>query len=94
VADATDQAKAAATAAGVTLGAIIDMQVSAPYFAYPMEASAVGSGTVASSGSGVEVPIGSAIGYASGGSAPGAPPIPTPYPIQTFASVTITWSIG
>jgi hypothetical protein len=93
VADATDQAKSAAKAAGITLGAIIDMQVSAPYFAYPMEGVAAGSG-VASSGSAVEVPPSGGIGYATGGSSPGAPPIPTRIPVQTFASVTITWAIG
>ena len=93
VADATDQAKSAAKAAGITLGAIIGMQVSAPYFAYPMDGLATGSG-VASSGPAMEIPASGGIGYASAGSAPGAPPIPTRIPVQTFASVTITWAIG
>ena len=94
VADATDQAEVAAKAAGITLGAIIDMQVSAPYFApYPMEASAVGSGVVGKTGVGMAVPVGDP-GYVSGGSAPGAPPFPTQVPVETFASVTITWSIA
>ena len=48
VKDATAQADAAAGAAGITLGAIIDMQVSAmPYYAYPM--MGVASGTSGSS---------------------------------------------
>ena len=94
VADATDQAKTAANAAGITLGAIIDMQVSSPYFAYPMGVSSSGSEAVASSGSGTAVPVGGALGFPSSGSAPGAPMLPAPAQVQTFASVTITWSIG
>jgi uncharacterized protein YggE len=54
VQDATDQASAAADAAGIQLGAIIDMQVSAtPYF-YPMMGTASGTspGSPASGSSG------------------------------------------
>ena len=44
VKDATAQANAAADAAGIQLGAIIDMQVSVmPYYAYPMMGAASGS---------------------------------------------------
>lgn len=44
VKDATAQANAAAEAAGIQLGAIIDMQVSVmPYYAYPMMGAASGS---------------------------------------------------
>ncbi|HET7929761.1 MAG TPA: SIMPL domain-containing protein, partial [Actinomycetota bacterium] len=37
VADATDQARAAADAAGIQLGAVLDLQVSAMAAVYPME---------------------------------------------------------
>jgi Protein of unknown function (DUF541) len=44
VKDATAQANAAADAAGIQLGSIIDMQVSVmPYYAYPMMGAASGS---------------------------------------------------
>ncbi len=45
VQDATSQAHAAADAAGITLGAIIDMQVSATPYYYPMMGVASGSGS-------------------------------------------------
>ena len=44
VADATDQAKVAAAAAGLTLGKIVSLQVSSSYFGYA-DGIAVGSGT-------------------------------------------------
>jgi Protein of unknown function (DUF541) len=37
VGDATDQAQAVAGAAGITLGAPVDLQISSPPFVYPME---------------------------------------------------------
>ena len=78
VKDATEQANAAADAAGIHLGAIIDMQVSAmPYYNYPMGAADVGS--VSSSG-------------APGGTSPKTPPTPDPY--LGSVSVTVTWSLG
>jgi Protein of unknown function (DUF541) len=87
VADATDQAKAAAGAAGVSLGRILDLQVSAPPYAYPLGMEASGSAVSppaegSSGGSGVGCPESS------------CPPIAMPVRVESFASVTITWSIG
>jgi hypothetical protein len=77
--DATAQANAAADAAGITLGAIIDMQVSAMpyYYAYPMMGTATGvsGSSPGSSGSG------------------GMEPAPVD-PYFGSVSVTITWSLG
>lgn len=53
VKDATDQANAAADAAGITLGPIVDLQVSAIPFAYPMMGAAAGS-SPGSPGTGAE----------------------------------------
>jgi uncharacterized protein YggE len=53
VKDATDQANAAADAAGITLGPIVDLQISAIPFAYPMMGGAAGS-SPGSSGTGAE----------------------------------------
>lgn len=88
VADATDQAKTAAGAAGLSLGRILDLQVSAPPYAYPMGMEASGSGVSppaegSSGGSGVACPASSP-----------CPPIAMPVRVESFASVTITWSIG
>ena len=88
VVDATDQAKAAAGAAGLSLGRILDLQVSAPPYAYPMGMEASGSGVSppadgSSVGSGVACPESSP-----------CPPIAMPVRVESFASVTITWSIG
>ncbi len=88
VADATDQAKAAADAAGLSLGRILDLQVSAPPYAYPLGMEASGSGVSppadgSSVGSGVACPESSP-----------CPPIAMPVRVESFASVTITWSIG
>ena len=90
VADATDQAKAAASAAGVTLGKIVDMQVSTSPFAVPVYAGG------SSSGAGVAPPsdpVGSTtcIGIACPNNAECACPA---MPVQQSASVTITWAIG
>ncbi len=86
VADATDQAKAAADAAGLQLGAVIDLEVSAMPVIYPMEG-------IASAGTGIAA--GSAVGSTGAGSAPGStgPGVP---PDQYLGSVTvtITWAIS
>jgi len=52
VKDATDQANAAAEAAGITLGPIVDLQISAIPFAYPMIGAAGSS--PGSTGTGAE----------------------------------------
>lgn len=117
IADATEQAKVAAAAAGLTLGKIVDMQVSAPYFAYA-GGIAVSNGMATASGSAKGAPIppstgmetGMATGVASSGSgssggsvgiSPDCPAgascpviMPNPMPVETFASVTITWAIS
>ena len=95
VADATDQANAAAHAAGITLGSIVDMQVSAPPYPYAIPAvGAAGaepgsSGSVSSGSSGTSV----ASGPMCPMSAPCAP-VGIMLPYQVDASVTITWSIA
>lgn len=85
VADASDQAHAAADAAGIHLGAVLDMQVSAMAVVYPMEGtvrpdSGIAVGSTGSSGAGTE----------PGASGTGA--IPDRY--LGSATVTITWAIG
>jgi Protein of unknown function (DUF541) len=86
VADATDQAQAAADAAGIHLGAVLDMQVSAMAVVYPME------GTV-SPDSGVAV---GSTGSLGAGSEPGATGTGVVAPDRYLgsATVTITWAIG
>lgn len=79
VADATDQAQAAADAAGIHLGAVLDMQVSAMAVVYPMEGT-VRRRVDGSSGAGSE----------PGATGPGA----TPDRYLGSATVTITWAIG
>jgi hypothetical protein len=81
VADATDQAKVAADAAGTQLGEVLDMQVSAmPVYAMieaaPQPGVAVGSGS------------------SSGVADPGATGPDAPVRYQGSAMVTITWAIG
>lgn len=51
--DATDQANAAAAAAGITLGPIVDLQISAIPVLYPMMGTAAGS-SPGSAGTGAE----------------------------------------
>jgi Protein of unknown function (DUF541) len=104
VTDATDQAQAAAQAAGVTLGAIQDIQISSPSYAYPVAEGAPGFSTGAVPAT--VVPSGSAStssapgGNTSSGTAVSACPLARPCTglmpaqIATFATVTITWSIG
>ena len=85
VADATDQAQAAADAAGIHLGAVLDLQVSAMAVVYPME------GTV-SPDSGIAV---GSTGSSGAGSEPGATSAgATPDRYLGSATVTITWAIG
>ena len=54
VKDATTQANAAADAAGIHLGAIIDMQVSAMPYEYPIGIAADGSGSTSGAPGGME----------------------------------------
>jgi hypothetical protein len=85
VADATDQAQAAADAAGIHLGAVLDMQVSAMAVVYPIEGTA-------SPDSGIAV---GSTGRSGAGSEPGAPGAgATPDRYLGSATVTITWAIG
>lgn len=85
VADATDQAQAAADAAGIHLGAVLDLQVSAMAVVYPME------GTVYPDS---WIPVGST-GNSGAGSEPGATGAgATPDRYLGSATVTITWAIG
>jgi hypothetical protein len=89
VADARNQASAAASAGGVTLGRVVDMQVSAPYYRYPLPMGAAAGGSAG----------GSPGATSSGGS--GAPAVmcavgsPCPYPgFGMSVTVTVTWAIG
>jgi hypothetical protein len=86
VADATDQAQAAADAAGIHLGAVLDIQVSAMAIVYPME------GTV-SPDSGIAV---GSTGSSGAGSEPEATGTGVVAPDRYLgsATVTITWAIG
>jgi hypothetical protein len=95
IADAAGQAKAAASAAGISLGRIINMQVSAPYYPYPLAVGAAGG--VAGNGTGP--PGAPSVGSPA---AAGASAVPCSGPsrdpgyrcVSTYASVTITWAIG
>jgi hypothetical protein len=91
VADATDQATAAADASGVTLGPILDMQVFAS-MAYPCplvrEVGGMGIAGPTANGSGSSAPdaiVGSC-----------EPPVQCPGQPCTgsYATITMTWSIG
>jgi hypothetical protein len=82
VADATDQAQAAAGAAGAQLGEVLDIQVSAMPFVYPMMEAAPQPGVAVGSGT------------SSGGADPGATGPDAPVQYQGSATVTITWAIG
>ncbi|MDP9329100.1 MAG: SIMPL domain-containing protein [Actinomycetota bacterium] len=107
VADATDQAETAAKAAGLTLGEIVDLQVSSSGYPYPLMAadSSGAEGSVGASGTIKCQPGGcpeSGGGIACPGVAECAPtgivcadcPTTIAPPAETFASVTITWAIG
>lgn len=82
VADAIDQAKVAADAAGTQLGEVLDMQVSAMPVVYPMIEAAPQPGVAVGSGS------------SSGGADPGATGPDAPVRYLGSATVTITWAIG
>ena len=82
VADATDQAKVAAEAAGTQLGEVLDMQVSAMPVVYPMIEAAPQPGVAVASGS------------SSGGADPGATGPDAPVRYQGSVTATITWAIG
>jgi Protein of unknown function (DUF541) len=85
VADATDQAQAAADATGIPLGAVLDMQVSAMAVVYPMEG-------IVSPDSGIAV---GSTGSSGTGSEPGATDSgATPDRYLGSATVTITWAIS
>src|SRR5262245_13984803 len=86
VADATDQAKTAADAAGIQLGAVLDLEISAMPIVYPMDGIAPPDAGIAA---------GSAGGVTEGGSGPGTtgPAVP-PDQYLGAATVTITWAIG
>ena len=81
IADATDQAKVAANAAGTQLGEVLDMQVSAVPVVYPMIEAAPQPGVAVGSGS------------SSGGVDPGATG-PDAVRYLGSATVTITWAIA
>jgi hypothetical protein len=89
VADATDQATTAADAAGVQLGAVLDLEVSAMPVVYPvMEGVAypeIGKDSASSPGS-----TGAGSSGSAGSTDPGVPPD------QYLGSVmvTMTWAIG
>jgi len=101
VADATDQAHAAATAAGITLGRIVSMDVSTSPSVYPVFEGAAGSsgeGVEGSSGAGratgVQTTPFCPAGVACPASTPcSCPPLRVAAP-QQYASVTIAWAIG
>lgn len=86
VADARDQAGGAADAAGIQLGAVLDLEVSAMPVVYPMDGIAVSDAGIAA---------GSAGGATQGASGPGTTGSDVP-PDQFLgsATVTITWAIG
>jgi hypothetical protein len=92
VADAEAQANAAARAAGITLGRIINIEVSTPYYPYPIPFGA------ARAGSTTAPPAARGAGGAPGSGAPtSACPMGSqcPYPVvSSYASVTVTWAIG
>jgi len=107
VADATDQAKAAAAASGITLGQIVGMQVSAWPYPIPFYEGAAGGAAglapASSSPAGpatIEPGSGTSVCANDAGcpvSAPATPCICTPARAmvpQQSASVTITWAIG
>lgn len=92
VADAEAQAKAAAQEAGISLGRIINIEVSAPYYPYPLPLGAAGAGSATGP------PAAPGVSGAPGSGAPTsvcATRSQCPYPVvNTYASVTVTWAIG
>jgi hypothetical protein len=100
VADAKDQAQTAARAAGVTLGSVIDIQVSAPGYPYPYALGEGVSGEAVPSGKPVIVPGTGPVATPCLGTAycvapdPAKVSPPVAVPVETFVSVTMTWSIA
>jgi hypothetical protein len=92
IADAAGQAKAAASAAGFSLGRIVNMQVSAPYYPYPLAVGAAGG--VAGNRTGAPSTGSSAAAGASAVPCSGPSRDPGYRCASTYASVTITWAIG
>jgi uncharacterized protein DUF541 len=94
VADARQQAEAAAAAAGVKLGQVVAMQISSSGYPYAMEAGAIGADQA--------VPPSSVRSTLPATSAPSGVPCPAegdcvspaPIPVQTYVSVTMTWSLA
>ena len=91
VADATDQATAAAEAADVTLGRVIDMQVSA-FMPYPCPVAGEVGGTAIAG----PTANGGGSSPSQGAIAECEPSVPCPAQPCTgaYATVTMTWSIG
>ncbi|HET7928754.1 MAG TPA: SIMPL domain-containing protein [Actinomycetota bacterium] len=86
VGDARDQAQAAADAAGIQLGEVLDLEISAMPIVYPAEEIAPPDAGIAA---------GSAGGATQGVSGPVT--IDTAVPADRYlgsATVTITWAIG
>jgi hypothetical protein len=101
VADAKDQAEAAARAAGVTLDAVIDIQISAPGFSYPYALGEDVSGQAVPPDKPTTLPgADPSSGPCPGTTAdclapePGKVIPPGAVPVETFVSVTVTWSIA
>jgi hypothetical protein len=92
VADAEAQAKAVAHAAGISLGRIINIEVSTPYYPYPIPLGAARAGNT------TNPPPATGASGAPGSGAP-TPECPAgsecAYPAATtYASVTVTWAIS
>jgi hypothetical protein len=92
VADARSQASAAASAGGVTLGRVIDLQVSAPYYRYPLPMGVA---------AGRPPPGASSSGGSASPASPASPAVmcsevsSCPYPaFGAFVTVTVTWAIS
>jgi|GEM_PF-3883606 hypothetical protein len=107
IADAREQAEVAARTAGVQLGKVTGMQIFAPGgYAIPMQAGAasgppkagVSVSGFSDAGSAVTGPPATIPNCPPGATCatPLPAPVPSaiPYPLQTFVTVTVTWSIA
>jgi Protein of unknown function (DUF541) len=107
IADAREQAEVAARTAGVQLGKVTGMQIFAPGgYAIPMQAGVASGPTKTGAGASGFSDAGDAVTGPPAtvpSCAPGATcatplpaPVPSaiPYPLQTFVTVTVTWSIA
>jgi len=92
--DAASQARAAAQGAGISLGRIINLDVSVPGYPYPIPLGAAARGSV---------PAGTGVTPGAAGAATSGVPVSDcpvtgakcAYPFaSTYATVTITWAIG